>query len=203
MMIKRIVIGSKNKAKIKEWSKFLGEFVSIAHLKDFGEIEDIEETGNTFAENARLKASYYAKKLNEYVFSEDGGFEIDYLEGLPGVKSKRILAGKEATDQQIVEYFLKKLKDVPFEKRTARLKVHAIIADPSGNILFEDSTSIEGVVAEKIDKAYFLEGYPYRSLLFIPEINKTYAQAYDEDQLKVNHKKIIANKIRQFLVNYE
>lgn len=201
-MIKRLVIGSKNKAKINEWSKFLGEFVSVAYLKEFGEIEEVEETGSTFAENARLKASHYAKKLNEFVFSEDGGFEIDYLGGLPGVKSKRILGGKEATDQQIVEYFLEKLKDVPSEERTARLKVHAVITDPNGNILFEDSTSIEGVVAQEIDRAHFMEGYPYRSLLFIPEINKSYAQASDEENIKVNHKKIIANKIREFLVNY-
>lgn len=203
-MIKKLVIGSKNPAKIEEWTKFLKDSLEILTLKNFPKIEDIEETGDTFAENARLKASHYAKKLNEFVFAEDGGFEIDALGSLPGVHSRRILPGKKkASDEKVVEYVLVKLAGLPKEKRGAKLKVAVAIADPDGNIIFEDEGSIEGYVLEKKDSSPIIPGYPYRNLLFIPELNKTYAQASDEDHQKINHKKIISEKVKEFLLHYK
>jgi XTP/dITP diphosphohydrolase len=195
--IKKLVIGSKNKAKIAEWKKFLEGSFEVITLDELSEGSDVEETGETFAENARLKASYYAKKLGEYVFAEDGGFEIDILGGAPGVHSRRILPGKkEASDEEIVEYVLEKLKGLPKEKRISRLKVAVAISDPKGNIIFEDSGAIEGYVLEERDGAPIIEGYPYRNLLFLPELSKTYAQASDEDHEKINHKRVIAEEIK-------
>ena len=203
-MIKKLVIGSTNKAKIAEWTKFFKDTFEILHLKDFPEIKDLEETGETFAENARIKASHYAKKTGEYTFAEDGGFEIDALGGAPGVHSRRILPGKkEAKDEEIVEFILGKLKGLPKEKRTSRLKFVAAISDPNGRIIFEDSGSIEGYVLEESDGVPLIEGYPYRNLLFIPSLGKTYAQASDEDHKKINHKLVMANKIKKFLLNYK
>ena len=199
-MIKRILIGSKNKAKIAEWTKFLKDDFEVLGVKY---IPDIEETGKTFIENARLKASYYAQQSGEFVFAEDGGFEIDFLGGAPGVHSRRILPGKkDATDQEIVEFVLEKLKGVPKENRTSRLKVAVAISDPRGNIIFEDFGAIDGYVLEESDGEPLIEGYPYRNLLFIPSMGKTYAQASESDHKKINHKKIIASKIKKFLINY-
>lgn len=196
-MIKKLIIGSKNKAKIAEWKKFLEDSFEIVTLDQLEGIPDVEETGQTFSENAHLKATYYAKKFNEYVFAEDGGFEIDALGGAPGVHSRRILPGKkEATDEEIVQYVLEKLKGLPKAERTSRLKVVAVIADPKGNIIFEESGSVEGYVLEERDDSPIIEGYPYRNLLYLPELNKTYAQASDEDHKKINHKKVIADKIK-------
>lgn len=196
--IKKLIIGSRNKAKIAEWKKFFEGSFEVVTLDKFPEISDVDETGETFSENARLKASYYATKINEYVFSEDGGFEIEVLGGWPGVHSRRILPGKKvATDEQVVEITLKKLAGLPKEKRTARLKVVAVISDPRGNIIFEESGELSGYVLEKRDDSPIIEGYPYRNLLFIPELNKTYAQASDEDHKKINHKRVIAEKIKK------
>jgi XTP/dITP diphosphohydrolase len=200
--IKKLVIGSKNKAKISEWKKFLKDSFEVLTLKDLSEESEVEETGETFFENARLKASHYAKKLGEYVFAEDGGFEIDILGGAPGVHSRRILPGKkEASDEEIVNYVLDRLKGVPKEKRVSRLKVAVAISDPEGNIIFEDSGSLEGYVLEDRDNSPIIEGYPYRNLLFIPELSKTYAQASDEDHEKINHKRVIAEKIKSRFKN--
>ncbi|MBI2022855.1 hypothetical protein HYS97_03350 [Candidatus Daviesbacteria bacterium] len=202
--VTKLLIGSTNPAKIEEWTKFFKDTFEILHLKNFPNIDDLEETGETFAENARNKASHYAKLTNEYTFAEDGGFEIDALGGAPGVHSRRIFPGKkEATDEEIVEYVLKKLEGLPKEKRTSRLKVAVAISDPNGKIIFEDFGSIGGYVLEKRDDSPIIPGYPYRNLLYIPELNKTYAQASDEDHRRINHKKIIANKLKQFLLNYE
>lgn len=203
-MIKKLIIGSKNPAKIKEWTKFLKDSFDILILKDFPNIGDIEETGDSFTENARLKASHYAKKLNEFVFAEDGGFEIDALGGAPGVHSRRILPGKrQASDEEIVEYILSQLKGLPQEERSARLKVAVAVADPEGNVIYEDFGSIEGLVLEKKDNSEIITGYPYRNLLYIPSLGKTYAQISDENHKKINHKKIIAERLRSFLLNYD
>ncbi len=200
MKVKKLVIGSTNKAKIEEWTKFFEDFLEVLKVDN---LSAIEETGETFAENARLKAKHYAAKTGEYTFVEDGGFEIDFLGGAPGVHSRRLLSGeKDATDQEIVDFVLNKLKGVPKEKRTSRLKVAVAISDPKGNIIFEDFGAIEGYVLEERDGEPLIEGYPYRNLLFIPELNKTYAQASDEDHQKINHKLVIANKIKKFLLNY-
>lgn len=203
MSIKKLVIGSKNPGKIKEWTKFLKDSFEIFTLKDFPKNSEPEEIGETFAENARLKASQYAKKLSEFVFSEDGGFEVDALGGLPGVHSRRILPGKKkASDKEVVEYVLAKLSGLPKEKRGARLKVAVAVSDPEGNIIFEDEGSIEGYVLEKADNSKIILGYPYRNLLFIPKLGKTYAQSSDEDHQKINHKKIISEKVKEFLLHY-
>lgn len=200
MKVKKLVIGSKNKAKVEEWTKFFSDYLEVIRVDN---ISDIEETGKTFAENARLKAKHYAAKTGEFTFAEDGGFEIDFLDGKPGVQSRRILSGgKDATDKEIVEFVLSSLKGVPKEKRTSRLKVFVAISDPKGNIIFEDSGSIEGYVLEESDGEPLIEGYPYRNLLFIPSLGETYAKISDEDHEKINHKKIIASKIKKFLINY-
>lgn len=204
MKIKRLIIGSKNPAKIKEWTKFLKDSLEVLTLKKFPNIEDIEETGDTFAENAKLKASHYAKKLSEFVFAEDGGFEIDALGGAPSVHSRRILPGKrQASDEEIVEYILSQLKGLPQEERSARLKVAVAVADPEGKVIYEDFGSIEGLVLEKRDNSEIITGYPYRNLLYIPSLEKTYAQISDENHKKINHKKIIAEKLKQFLLHYD
>lgn len=204
MGINRLVIGSTNKAKIEEWTKFFKDSFEILNLENFPKIKDLEETGETFAENARMKASHYAKKTGEYTFAEDGGFEIDALGGAPGIHSRRILPGeKEASDEEIVDYILGKLKGLPKEKRTSRLKFAAAISDPLGNIVYEDEGAIEGYVLEERDGAQLIEGYPYRNLLFIPSLRKTYAQASESDHKKINHKLVIANKIKKFLLNYK
>lgn len=203
MKIKKLVIGSKNNAKVEEWTRFLKDFVRVLNLDSFPKIEDIEEIGETFSENARLKSSYYAKNLEEFVFSEDGGFEIDSLGGLPGVHSRRILPGKkEATDREIVDFILEKLKGLPLKKRQARLKVAVAISNPKGQIIYEDFGFLEGLVLETKDKSKIMKGYPYRNLLYLPKFKKTYAEISDKDHNKINHKKAIAKKLKDFLLNY-
>lgn len=202
MRIKRLVIGTTNQGKLQEWTRFLKNFPIIS-ISDLGSFPEPQELGKTYAENARIKAKYYAGLTGEFVFSEDGGFEVDALGGLPGVKSRRILPGeKEGTDEELNEYVLSRLKGLPREKRTARLSFVACVSDPKGNIIFEDSNNLEGFVVEETRPVTIL-GYPFRSILFIPEAGKTYAELSEEEHKRLSHKKVVAQRLAKFLLEYK
>ena len=200
MKIERLVIGTSNAAKLSEWSRLLSPIVEVVGLETFGHRPTIQERGLTFEENARIKAGGYAVGLGEYVFSEDGGYEVDALGGEPGVKSRRILDGdREGTDQELIAYVLQRLVGVPFEQRGVKLTVAVAIADPEGEIVYSDRGSFNGVVAEKPGPV-LIEGYPFRSIHFIPELGKTYAELTEEEHDIYSHKRPLAARIIVFLL---
>jgi XTP/dITP diphosphohydrolase len=200
MKIKRLVLGTTNPAKLKEWTEFLKGVVPVINVSEMGEIPEPKEDGESFIEVAREKALHYAKHTGEYVLSEDGGFEIDALGGLPGIKSRRILPGdREGTDKELIDYVIKKLKGVPLEKRAARLVVHVAIADPEGNIIYEDKGTIEGVIPQKPTTS-FTPGYPYRAIFYIKEAGKIFAEFDAKEHEKFNHRVPIARRLAKFLL---
>src|SRR3989344_123565 len=95
-----------------------GVGVKLLSLRDFPGVSKAEETGETFEENAVLKAKYYFGKTGVPTLADDGGCMVDALRGLPGVHSHRWL-GEHATDLDIARAIVEKLKGVPREKRTA------------------------------------------------------------------------------------
>lgn len=199
MKLKRLVLGTNNPGKIQEWKKLLKGVVPVIEVSEIGEIPEPKEDGESFIEVAREKALHYAKHTKENVLSEDGGFEVDVLGGLPGMKSRRILPGdREGTDKELIDYVIKKLKGVPLEKRTARLVVHVVIASPEG-IIYEDKGAIEGVVSLK-PAVSFTPGYPYRATLYIKEAGKTFAEFDAKEHEKFNHRVPIARRLAKFLL---
>ena len=203
MKIKRLVIGTSNPGKVKEWKFFLKGVIPVISVSEIGNFKSPKENGKTFLDNAIEKAKYYSKLTNEYVLSEDGGFEVDYLGGLPGVKSRRILPGdKDGTDRELIEYILKKLEGVPKEKRKARLVVNVVISDPKGKIIFQKKNRMEGVISEK-PCLKLEEGYPYRSILFLPFLKKFYVELSEKEHQKFAHRKPIAENISKFLLKYK
>jgi len=199
-MVERLVIGSKNIGKVDEWKQFFREFgIESANLSDFGELESPMETASTFIENARLKAFGYAKQIHEFVFADDGGYEIDYLGGWPGTGSRRILSGgKEGTDQELIEIVLRKMKGVPREKRTVKLTSAAALSDPKGRIIFEDIVHSAGIISE-VPGPVLIPGYPFRTIHFLPELGKTYAELTEEEIRSHSHKRPVAEKLAKFL----
>lgn len=202
MKIKRLVIGTSNPGKVKEWKFFLKGIIPVISVSEVGNFNSPEENGKTFLENAIQKAKHYSKLTHEYVLSEDGGFEVDFLGGLPGIKSRRILPGdKDGTDKELIEYILKRLDGVPKEKRKARLVVSVVISDPKGKIIFQDKNLMEGLISEKACLK-IEEGYPYRSILYLPSLKKFYIELTNKEHKKYAHRKPIAEKISQFLLEY-
>jgi len=168
-----------------------------------GDFPEANEAGKTFTENARIKARHYALLTHEYIFSEDGGYEVDALGGLPGVKSRRILPGdKDGTDQELIDYVLEKVRGLPPEKRGVKLTSSAALSDPSGNIIFEDISSSAGIIAEKLGPI-LIPGYPFRSIHWFPELGKTYAELTPEEHERYSHKKPVAERLAKFLLEYK
>lgn len=203
MIINKLFLGTGNPAKLQEWSGLLKNTIPIASILEYGELPKPKETGGTFEENARLKASHYARLIDQYVFSEDGGYEVDVLGGAPGPKSRRILPdGKEGTDEDLINYILRKLEGLPKEKRGVKLTVAAAVSSPKGKIIFEDRASISGIVTRKPGLVE-IEGYPFRSIHFLPKLGKTYAELTEEEHEKYNHKRQIAERLARFLLEYK
>ncbi|HKC05037.1 MAG TPA: non-canonical purine NTP pyrophosphatase [Patescibacteria group bacterium] len=200
MNIKTLIIGSTNPGKVSEWRKLLEGKVEVKSIADVGDFKDPEETGKTFQENAILKAKYYSKLSHEFVLADDTGLEIEALGGWPGVKSRRVLPGdKEATDQEAVDVVLGKMRGIPIEKRGAKLKACAVISDPDGNIVFEDTEWVNGVITEKLETP-IIKGLPYRSIFFMPSTGKVYTDLSEEEHEKLNHRRKIALKVIKFLI---
>lgn len=202
MLIKRLVLGTTNPGKIAEWKLILSRLTSVMAITDLGNWLPPPETGLTFADNAKLKAVYYAKLTGEYVLADDGGYEIDILGGWPGVNSRRILpGGQEGTDQDLIDQVLIKMKGVPPDKRTVKLTAVVALADPKGKIIYEDRASLAGVVA-KTPGPVVIPGYPFRSIHYIPKLGKTYAELIPEEHRRFSHRRKLAHRLTKFLIKY-
>ena len=106
---------------------------------------DVDETGATFAENARLKAVAYAKTCRRWTLADDSGLEIDALDGAPGLRSSRF-AGPTATDDDRNARVLELLAAICDERRTARYRCAVAIADPEGVVVYESEATVEGLI---------------------------------------------------------
>lgn len=151
--IKDLVLASANKGKIKELQDMLGGLgINIIPQQQLG-IEDAEETGLTFVENAILKARHAAEISGLPAIADDSGLEVDYLKGAPGIYSARY-SGAGPTDQSNLDKLMLEMRDAPADKRSARYQtVIAVMAhgsDPTpilcqgtweGEIAFEEKGS--------------------------------------------------------------
>lgn len=183
--MKQILIATKNKGKVEEFQalfkKYQMETVSLLDLPN--DIEDVEETGETFKENARLKAEQISSILNAPVLADDSGLIIDALDGRPGVYSARY-AGLAKNDQDNNNKVLSELKDITPEKRTARFICVLAVARP-GQETFFVTGYCEGKIANSETGS---NGFGYDPI-FIPKgYSKTMAEISAEEKNKISHR---------------
>jgi XTP/dITP diphosphohydrolase len=184
----RLLIATKNPGKLLEFKNFLsGLNLEIVSLKDVGIEDDVEENGKTYEENSVKKALYYAGKSGLTALSDDGGIEISALNNEPGVRSRRWL-GYEATDRELIEHMKKVSENLPDDNRTAYFRTVITIAKPTGQT-YSVMGEVRGIIAKK-PHLKLLEGYPYRSFFYLPEIKKYYHESdLSEDEQKLyNHR---------------
>ena len=188
--MKKILIATHNTAKLSEIMLGIKPLKekgwTIYSLNDLHIQKDPEETGKTFEENAELKARYYAQISNMRTIADDGGLMIDYLNGEPGVKSKRWM-GYETSDLNLINYTLKKLKNVPLHKRTAYLQTCLCFCDPLSKKIIKESERIKGYIAEK-PSGKPTHGYPFRALFFVDKYKKYYDELTDKEHQIINHR---------------
>lgn len=197
----KLLIATTNPGKLAEIKRFLADVpVQLVSLKDVGITDSVEETGSTFEENAILKAKHYAKESGLATIADDGGFEIDALGGEPGVKSHRWIHGdREDSDVELIAYTFEKMKDIPESKRGAKLRAVLALVLPNGEIHTATAATI-GVVPDKPSQDR-VAGFPYRSVLFIPEIGKYYNQDLltPEETAKYNHRKRALEQLKPYI----
>ncbi len=189
----KLVVATGNQGKLREIRAILPEH-EIVCLKDLNIDTDIVEDGKTFEENAIIKAETICKMTNMITIADDSGLVVDYLDGAPGIYSARY-AGKDATDEERNQKLLSELKDVPFEKRTARFACAIAIAYPNGktNTFFD---TCEGKIAfEPLGK----NGFGYDPLFYFEEFDTTLANVESERKNKVSHRYKSLLKLKNFL----
>jgi XTP/dITP diphosphohydrolase len=132
-VVPRLLLASANQGKLRELRTILEglpvELVGLAEA-GLGEPPEVEETGDTFLENALLKGRAYAAWSGMAAVADDSGLEVDALGGAPGVRSARY-AGPGASDQANLDKLLAALAGVPPERRTARFRCAAVLVDPA------------------------------------------------------------------------
>ena len=143
-MRKQIIIASGNKGKIKEAQEILNNY-DIIPMNEIGINIDVEEDQNTFEGNARKKAETIAKELEgKMCLADDSGIQIEYLDGFPGVFTKRWHKG---TDRERNEALIEKIKGVPHEKRKITFTTAMALSD--GKKTITAVADIQGYVAEE------------------------------------------------------
>ena len=145
--MKEIIIASGNKGKIRETQEILNEYKVIS-MNELGIDIDVEEDQNTFEGNAIKKAETIAKKIGgKMCIADDSGIEIEFLDGFPGVLTKRWHGG---TDRERNLAIIEKLKGVPKEKR--KITFTTVIALSNGETTICEIGTIDGVVAENLTR---------------------------------------------------
>jgi len=198
----KLLIATTNPGKLEEIRKYLSDLpIELVGLKDLDITDKIEETGISFKENAILKAKFYAQKSGLPVLADDGGFEIDALGGEPGVKSHRwIHSDREDTDDELIEYALEKMKGIPRARRGAQLHLVLALVLPNGKIHTVEEM-VRGIVPE-IPSSVRVAGFPYRTLLFFPEIGKFYNELNEEEHERFNHRKKALLEIKKIIIEH-
>ena len=199
--MKKILIASNNQGKINEIKKILKGY-DIISLKEAGIDIDVPETGQTFIENATIKATEISKLITNnndmkdaIVLADDSGLSIDYLNGAPGVYSARWMPNKN--DFEVNEEVLKKLSGVEDSKRTARFTTVIVCILPNKEIISTEG-NIEGYIAHK---QMGTEGFAYDPIFYVPHYKCTLAQMTINKKNNISHRGIALKNMAVLLNN--
>jgi XTP/dITP diphosphohydrolase len=191
----KILIGTGNPAKINTYKELLKDFnFEVVSAKDL-EIPPPEEVGKTFEKQAVDKAKYYFEKSGIPSLVDDGGMQIEALNGEPGIKSHRWL-GHEMSDEEIIAEVMKRMKNVPKDKRGCKFTVALAVASPLG--IYTSEADMPGIIADKPSKK-ILKGYPYDAVQFLPNYGKYVSELSDADYEIVNVRKHAFERLKDIL----
>jgi XTP/dITP diphosphohydrolase len=181
----RIAIASRNEHKLREIARICADWpVAWLTFDDHeGQWPEVEETGSTYLENARMKAEATAAALGVPALADDSGIEVDALGGRPGSRSARF-AGDDATDERNLEELIRALKGVPGSGRTARYRCVAVLAIPGGRELHAEGVC-EGTLVSKPRGA---RGFGYDPIFVPAGWDQTMAELTDEEKDRISHR---------------
>lgn len=180
-----IVLGTTNGKKLVELTPYIQPLgFPLKILADFPEALEVEETGITFMENARLKASQQAQHLGHWTIGEDSGLCVSALDGAPGIYSARY-SGPDATDEKNNQKLLRELGEFRPEKRQAYYVSTMALASPDGCIQIEAEGRCWGRIISEYRGA---GGFGYDPLFEIPEYHQTFAELGNTVKRALSHR---------------
>jgi XTP/dITP diphosphohydrolase len=195
---RKLLLATNNRGKAREYKSLLrGIPFEMVTPTDLGIDAEVEETGGSFEENARLKAAALAEASGVLSLADDSGLEVDALGGEPGPLSHRY-AGEGASDADRVDYLLGKLRDIPEGQRSARFRCVIAIAAPRGRVEFFYG-ECRGVIATAPRGK---GGFGYDPVFYVPELGKTFAELKPEEKNKISHRARAAAKAKEALINW-
>ncbi len=195
-MMQKLLVATHNRGKIAEFADMLQDMeIAWLSLDDVGIAQDVPETGQTFAENARLKAQAYASMTRLLTLADDSGLEVDALGGAPGVYTARY-GGPGLTHEQRYRLLLQNLAGVPWENRRARFRCAIALAGPDGVLLAEADGVCEGYIAwEPAGDG----GFGYDPVFYLPEYGQTMAQVGSAIKHQISHRARALHAIEEWL----
>ena len=197
--MKKLLVATNNKGKLAELRTLLtGLPVELQSLSDLGTFDEVEETGSTFIENARLKASGYALQTGLPSIADDSGLEVAALDGRPGVRSARY-GGEALGFGEKMQMLLAEIDKTGSENRSARFVCALAVADEAGNILY----TTEGICNGKIaSRPRGNSGFGYDPL-FIPDgYEHTFGELSGGIKQQISHRRRAFEQIMPFLRDF-
>lgn len=188
----KVIIASHNAGKIKEFKEMFAPLaMEVQSLLDFPELAEVEETGQTFEANARLKAEQIAQELNCIALADDSGLVVPALNGEPGIYSARY-SGEPKDDHRNNQKLLDRLQEVNASDRSAYFVSCIVVAHPK-----MESLVVEGRAhGEILEELRGVEGFGYDPLFYVASQNSTFAEIPLSVKNKISHR---ANATAQLL----
>ncbi|MEO5741545.1 MAG: RdgB/HAM1 family non-canonical purine NTP pyrophosphatase [Vicinamibacterales bacterium] len=190
-----ILIATTNAGKLREIVRMLdGLPITLKTLANFPHAAVADETGSSFSDNARQKALHYAGITGMLTMAEDSGFEVAALNGEPGIYSARYLRADAGYDERFAHIY-QKLRDSASSDRSARF-VCAVAVAHHGDVLFERTATVEGLLAEKPAGS---NGFGYDPIFLYPDCGKTFGEVSDDEKTAVSHRGQAMRAFREYL----
>jgi len=191
----KLLLATKNQAKVVEYRVLLANLpYELVTPGEVGIRGEVDETGESLEENARLKAVACAAESQLTALADDSGLEVDALGGEPGRLSARY-AGEGASDWDRINYLLTRLDGVPWEKRSARFRCVIAIATPGGRIEYCPGECDGFITFEPKGE----HGFGYDPIFYLPGLNKTMAELPLAIKNQISHRGQAAAKVHQAL----
>ena len=193
----KIICATSNKDKLREIREIFSDFdCEIVSMKEAGVNIDVEETGDTFLENAYMKAKAVWDLTGGVVFSDDSGLEVDYLNKAPGVYSARFM-GTDTSYEIKNKKIIQLLEEAKGRERSARYKAAICCILEDGSVI-EIEESMEGEIAHSPSGS---EGFGYDPIFYVKEFSKTAAALSREEKNKISHRgkalRVLKDKLRK------
>ena len=187
--MKELLLASNNLHKVDEIKSILEDY-NVLTLKDIGYLVEIEENGNTFEENALIKARAISKFSGKTAIADDSGLSIDLLDGRPGVYSARY--SKEQTDEKNIEKVLNELNG-----QHSKAKFVSVIAYVTPDGL--EKTFRGECHGEIIFEKRGNNGFGYDPIFYVPSLKKTFAEISSEEKNSISHRRQSLEKFSNYL----